>query len=128
MKKFLHDISLRAVKLVNIVMMTLPFALSWYLFYADRIDEPFYKKGNWLMVVLFLLIYATYSRIYDALRVSLSRVSELVYSQCLAALISDGIVYVVTWLLTKHLPNPIPLLIALVIQCLISIIWSYLAH
>ena len=128
MKKFLHDISLRAVKLVNIVMMTLPFALSWYLFYADRIDEPFYKKGNWLMVVLFLIIYATYSRIYDALRVSLSRVSELVYSQCLAALISDAIAYVVTWLLTKHLPNPIPLLIALVIQCLISIIWSYLAH
>lgn len=36
MSKFKHDLLLRLIKLVDAVLMTIPFALCWYLYYSDR--------------------------------------------------------------------------------------------
>lgn len=119
---------LRVIKIMNIVLVTLPFALAWYGYYADRTAAPYHTKGNYLIVALFAILYLIYGKVYDAFLVSLSRISEMVYSQSLAALVSDGIMYIVTWLLTKHLPNVIPLIVAFVGQILLSVLWSMAAQ
>lgn len=119
---------LKIIKIMNIVLVTIPFALAWYGYYADRTAAPYHTKGNYLIVALFAVLYLIYGKVYDALLVSLSRISEMVYSQSLAALVSDGIMYIVTWLLTKHLPNVMPLLMAFIGQILLSVIWSKAAQ
>lgn len=48
MNKFKHDILLRIVKSINIVLITIPFAVCWFFYYADHVVSPFYSKGNWL--------------------------------------------------------------------------------
>ena len=124
MKEIEHNISLRIVKILNLIVMVLPFALSWYIYYCNRTASPYYAKGNWLIVALFAIIYFSYGKIFDGFLVSINRISEMVYSQMLAAIISDGIMYVVTWLLMKHLPNAVPMLLVLIAQVIMSIIWS----
>ena len=128
METLKHDIPLRAVKLCNAFLMTLVFAGCWYGYYAQRTAQPFYAKGNWLMIALFYILYITYGKVYDAFLVSLNRISEMVYSQSLAALISDSILYVVTWLLSKHLPNVLPIAFVFVLQILVAVLWSVFAH
>lgn len=128
MKKMQHNLWLRGVKGVNALLQTLPFALCWFLYYKDITSAPYYAKGNVLIVAIFLLLYVIFGRIYEAFNVSLYRISEMVYSQGLSVLISDGILYLVTWLLTKHLPNPLPLLAAFAAQLLLAALWSLLAH
>lgn len=44
MSKFKHDLLLRLIKLVDAVLMTIPFALCWYLYYSDRTASPFDAK------------------------------------------------------------------------------------
>ena len=58
----------------------------------------------------------------------MNRISELIYSQCLAALISDGIMYVVAWLLLKRLPEVLPFLNIFAAQGILSCVWSMGAH
>lgn len=128
MKALEHSIAIRTVKIMNIVMITIPFLLCWYLYYASRIDSPYYAKGNWLVVALFMVLYAVFSHIYDGFLISLNRVSEMIYSQVLAFLVTDGIMYIVIWLLTRHLPNVLPGLLAIAGQCLQSALWSSGAH
>ena len=123
-----HDLSLRFVKLIDAVLITTPFAICWVFYYAGHIASPYYSKGNSLVILLFLVLYATYGRVYDAFLVSINRISEMVYSQALAALVSDGISYIVIWLLSKHLPNPLPMLGAFIFQILLSILWCVSAH
>lgn len=123
-----HDLSLRFVKLIDAVLITTPFAICWLFYYAGHIASPYYSKGNSLVILLFLVLYATYGRVYDAFLVSINRISEMVYSQALAALVSDGISYIVIWLLSKHLPNPLPMLGAFIFQILLSILWCVSAH
>lgn len=128
MKKIEHNIALRLVKALNLILMTAPFAACWYVYYSERTVSPYYAKGNWLIVALFAIIYFSYGKIFDGFLVSINRISEMVYSQTLAAIISDGIMYIITWLLMKHLPNIVPMLLLLVVQLVISILWCICAH
>lgn len=128
MNKFEHRLLLRIVKVLDAAMVTVPFALCWMLYYADRVDAPFYAKGNWLVIALFFIVYIIFGRVYDAFLISINRISEIIYSQALAFLVSDGIMYIVIWLLSKHLPNVIPGLMAIVGQLVLASLWALLAH
>lgn len=128
MKHTLKAGRLKFVKIMNVILVTLPFAAGWYWYYADRTAEPYFAKGNYLIIALFMLLYGVYGKVYDALLISMSRISEMVYSQSLAAFVSDCIMYVITWLLTKHLPNAVPMMLVFVIQIALAAVWSCIAH
>ena len=128
MRSLRHNIAMRTVKLLDAVLLTIPFGACWYLAYAENLAEPYYRKGNWLVIALFFVVYVTYGRIYDGFRISISRVSEMFISQTLALLITDGILLVVTWLLTKHFPPVWPLVLTLAVQMVLSIVWCVGAH
>lgn len=129
MKENLQRIKLRFIKLINPVIMTIPFVVCWMLYYQEKMwTQPFYRRGNWLMALLYILVYMVYGHIYDAFLVSLVRISELIYSQCLSAFITDAIMYIISWLLIRHLPAVWPLLLVLGAQILISAIWSTIVH
>lgn len=120
--------ALRFVKLINAAGMTAIFGACWYWFYADHIRSPYYNRGNWVVIAIFAVLYLTYGRVYDAFKVSLFRISEMVYSQSLAAILSNVVMYVVIWLLNKDIPPVWPLLLATLVQLLFAVGWSYYAH
>lgn len=128
MTRFKHDLILRIIKIMDAVLMTVPFALCWYLYYAKHIASPFYAKGDYLVVVLFFVLFIIFGRVYDAFLMSMQRISEIVYAQFLAAAVSDFIMYIVIWLLSKHLPNILPGVAALIGQVVLASIWAYNAH
>ena len=123
-----RDIAVLTIKLGNVALITLPFLVVWFHFYADRTASPFYYWGNWIVVALFLALYVTFGRVYDGFQIATSRISEMVYSQVLAFSISTCILYAVTCLLSKRLVNPFPYLAALLTQGILSAGWSYLSH
>lgn len=119
MTRFRHDLILRMIKLLDAVLVTIPFAMCWYLYYAKRVASPYYAKGDYLVVALFFVLFIIFGRVYDAFLMSMQRISEIIYEQFLAAAVSDFIMYIVIWLLSKHLPNILPGVAALVGQ----VIW-----
>ena len=128
MTRFKHDLILRIVKILDAVLVTIPFALCWYLYYAKHIASPFYAKGDYLVVALFFVLFIIFGRVYDAFLMSMQRISEIVYAQFLAAAVSDFIMYIVIWLLSKHLPNILPGVAALIGQVVLAAVWAYNAH
>ena len=128
MTRFKHDLILRIIKIMDAVLMTVPFALCWYLYYAKHIASPFYAKGDYLVVALFFVLFVIFGRVYDAFLMSMQRISEIVYAQFLAAAVSDFIMYIVIWLLSKHLPNILPGVAALIGQMVLATVWAYNAH
>lgn len=127
-KLIAHDLPLRCVKVLNIICMTIPFACCWYVYYSKQMENSFYNKGKLLMVALFMMVYFLFARVYDAFLVSVNQISEMVYSQVLAALVTDGISYLVIALLVKRFPNLIPGIMAIAGQIVMAFLWCYLAH
>lgn len=104
MTRFRHDLILRMIKLLDAVLVTIPFAMCWYLYYAKRVASPYYAKGDYLVVALFFVLFIIFGRVYDAFLMSMQRISEIIYEQFLAAAISDFIMYIVIYLINPPKP------------------------
>lgn len=123
-----HDGLLRLVKILNVFLMTIPFAMAWMWYYNEQSIVPYEIKGNLLIIFIFFVLYTTYVHIYDGLAISMSRLAEIVYSQGLAAFISTAIMYLVSWLLIEKIPNVIPYVLAVAMQILVSSTWAKLTQ
>ena len=128
MKKMKHDVPTRLVKVLILILMMVAFGFVWYGYYAARAQVHYYRRGDWVVILLFGILYYGFCRSYDAFHISISPISEIIYSQTLALIISDFIMYVVIWLLSLYMPNAVPLLITFGVQFLISVLWTFLAH
>lgn len=128
MTKGKHDLLLRIVKTLGAMMITVPFALCWYLYYGKDVVSPFYAKGNFMMIALFFVLFIVFGRVYGAFLMSMQRISELVYAQFLAAGATDLIMYIVICLLSKGFPNLLPGVAALVGQVVLAGVWAVSAH
>ena len=128
MSKFQHDVMLKIVKIIDLVMITIPFALCWELYYSYQVYAKFGWKGNWAMIGLFAVLFFLLGKVYDAFWMSLQRISELIYGQVLAAMATDGILYIVICLMARRLCNLLPGIAAIAGQILMASIWAKLAH
>ena len=126
--KYEKDLALRGIKLLNIILMTIPFAMVWYGYYANRLSLSYFRRGHWLILTLFAVFYTVFGRIYNAFFISLSRISQVVFSQTLSAFFANAVMYVLIWLLALHLRNPIPLLVSLALEIIVSAVWTWCAQ
>ena len=115
---------LRIVKLLNLALMTAAALCCWCLSYAHN----GWDQTGLLVGVIYCVLYMTYGRIYESFLISLVRITEMVYSQALALLMSDGILYLVLSLMERRLVAVMPILGLFAVQLVISVLWSVCAH
>ena len=127
-KSIKTEIMLRLIKILNPVMMAIPFYFGWLLYYSKQIKEPYTPLGTLAIIGLYIVVYVILGRIYDAFLISFQRISELIYSQSLAALLADGFFGVLISLLAHRIPNVIPMFIVLFVQVLLAVCWAKVAH
>lgn len=125
MKKLCYTMTIRLTKMLNIVFMTVPLLICWELWISKEISD---RNMEVLVVGGFVILYAMYGKIYDSFLVSISKVSEMIYSQCLAAVISDFFVYVILCLIKDNIIAILPMLVVFGGQILLSAGWCITAH
>ena len=128
MESISYRITLRVAKMLNVFLVTIPVLLAWVLFYESADGLYSQWKPVSLVFVGFIILYITYGRIYKSFYVSMARISEMVYSQCLALIMSDGLLYVVLCLVCRRFLSAWPMVITLIVQILLSIVWCATAH
>ena len=116
------------INMINIVLVTIPFVYCWYSFYASRIVRPYYRRGNWAVILVFIVLYVLFCRVYDGFSIPTKRITESVYSQALAVLFADAVMYLVIFLLSQRLPIPLPLMGAFLVQSVLTGIGTILGH
>lgn len=127
MEKLSYRVTLRIIKSLNVLLMVIPVITGWHIFYEESIGV---QSGimTLLIAVVYMLLYVTYGRIYDSFLVSIAPVSEMIYSQCLAFLISDGFLYCIFCLIAHSLVAIWPLVIILLVQVVFSLGWCLATH
>lgn len=123
------NFALFMIKVLIVLANTGIFAAAWYMYYREKMwVNTFYNKGDYAVIALYLIIYAIMAKIYDGLALRISRISELIYSQVIAVLITTGIMYIVILLLTRQWVNIMPLLLEAAISCTVCAVWSFVAN
>ena len=125
---FLHEVGLRLLKLLNLLLMAASFGVAWFLYYDGLTAVRYYWKGDVAIIALFAILYYIFCKTYDAFLISHFRIFDIVASQALSLFLSDGIFYIVMFFLAKRFTNPLPLLLCYVDQVSLSMIWTFIAH
>ena len=123
-----YQLWLYSLKFLNIIMIAAPFAACWFLFYDEVIRTPFFGRGHWVLIGLFTLLYFWLCKLYSGFKISINRMSEIVYSQSLSFFMADFFMYIVISLLSKKLVFVPPMLILLIVQFCMSLLWTCFAH
>lgn len=123
-----RDLVQRILKLLNLVLIALIFEIVWLHYYLPQTQGPFNNYAAYLFFGLYCALYLMYTKIYDGFLVFSSRIYELICGQALAAMIADLLMFIVIWLTSLHFPNPLPILMTLVVQITISTLWSVVVH
>lgn len=115
---------LDSAKIALLCLITTVFSVFWYLFYSKNLYTPFYHRGDYVVIVLFFLLNMGCSKLYGGFNLAISRITEIIYSQCIAIIMSHFFIYIVTWLLMRKLPNVLPVLMSTGICIVIATAWA----
>ncbi len=111
-------------KLLWVVVCTAVFLLIWFKFYDDQLYEPYYRRGNYAVSLVYAFAIWRLSKLYGCFDIDLKRTSEILYSAIVSLITSAFLIYVVTWLLVRDLPSVVPLLFHIIICSLFAIVWA----
>ena len=124
----MKKIPFAVVKMVNIVLLMIPFIICWTLYYEPRTTTVGSKQVSVLVVITYFLICYYFEERLDCFRVSILQIRDVIFGEVLATMITDIIMYILIWMLSIHLPNLIPGLITWGGQCVVGVIWAFVMH
>ena len=102
------------------------YSYVWLKYYNPHMEVPYNRTGNWLMVAVYGILLVLFNILYGGLKIGILRTGNLIYSQFLASISANVMIYLQITLLTKHFQNVIPLLGITGAEFLVICIWSFL--
>ena len=119
---------IRAAKMVYFILMCTLFAVVWFHSFNGMIVFNSPRRLGAAFVLLFALLFFFLIRVYEGVRISIAKVSTVVYSQMLSVIMADGVIFALLWLLAAEFPPFPPFICLLLGQFLICVVWSTLAN
>ena len=120
---------IRFVKLLDVAVILLFYYLIWMRFYVDGLyASPFFRRGNWIIILIYLLSYVWLAHLYQGFYIHLLPVNGIIFGQTLACVFANLLMYFVTVLLSRRFVNVFPMLLCLLLDFLFICVWSKWAH
>lgn len=104
------------------------FAFVWYDYYRGLIFEPFWRKGNWVLIGIYALIFAMFARLYGGLKVGYLKRIDVFYSLSLAAICTNIVAYFQITLINRWFLPAGPMLEMTAVQIGIIIVWIWVSR
>lgn len=113
---------------VLIVLLSSVFGYIWYENYASEILIPFYRKGNWLLIVIYAVITILFFNFYNAFNVSQLRRGDIICSQIIALVCVNIITYLQVSLIGRQFMYILPIVIMTAAQIMLLTIWTLICN
>ncbi len=112
---------------VVIAAQMLVFWHFWDNYYSQGMIREFFFRGNIVLLFLYALLFTIFCNIYGAFRLGSLKYSNLVFSQILALLFTNLIMYLQISMLSLKLVNPAPLIGMCLDNLICCLIWCGIA-
>ncbi len=123
----MKKLSMHLAIFIGAVALLAAFYVGWELMYHD-ISGTLFSFTRMMINSIYLVFFIIMLRLYGACQFGRARVGHLVYSQVLAELLSAALIYVVAVANCRQFINPLPLLLIMVIQFVISVAFCLLGN
>ena len=103
-------------------------AFIWIRYYAGIVPEPFYWKGQLLLVSFYFITLLALTNIYNGFRIGFYRASEVALSNFIAQIFANFVAYIVACLIITAIVTPIPILAMTAAQFAIALGWAFFTN
>lgn len=127
-KAMKKSLIMRGMMISHYLMMLVMFVASWLLFYRQHAVEGDFSTNSMAVCTMYAALLLMFSRVYGVYKIGLTHVSDLLYGQTLANLLSLFMTYIQVCLLAHKLVNPLAGMGTAVVQTLFCAAWTILAN
>lgn len=113
------------IKIMIVAAVTVGFIQVWITGYEESL---FSNKGNYVVILSFVLLFTVFSSLYGAFKIGISRIHEIIYSFSLAAVFTNAIMYLELSLIARQMVAIPPILIGIAYQIIVVAICSFCAN
>lgn len=111
-----------------ILGLTFMYWVVWENNYRYSIIEPFWNRGNYVVVALYAVLLFCFNKLYGGIRVGYLRTMDVLFSEILSVTIVNCITYlelclIGRWRFLTHLQ---PLLIMFALQIVFVVVWVFM--
>lgn len=110
--------------LVQISLLVSLYSFLWVGYYNKVILYPFFRRGNWMVIFIYMVLLAFFMQLYGGFKVGYLRKGNLIYSQILSAFFTNVITYLQIAVLNKAFMSPLALVGLLIVQGVVVVIWT----
>ena len=116
--------------LAIIAALTAIYGYVWYTSYANSLEVPFWRRGNYVVIGIYALISYFFMKMYGGFKIGYLRAFEVLYSQIFAVLCINFITYlqmclIGRWSFGEHC---LPMMVMTVIDLMVVLAWIILVR
>lgn len=104
------------------------FAYMWYAYYSDTIIAPFFRRGNWAVVVLYILIIFFFTHMFGGYKIGYMRIVDIVLCHILAIVCSGVVAYLEICIIARDYVSPMPITVVCAAEILFILPWVYIVR
>ncbi|WP_101876316.1 exopolysaccharide biosynthesis polyprenyl glycosylphosphotransferase [Lachnoclostridium edouardi] len=105
-------------------MVVAIYSFVWTGYYNRIIENPFFRRGNWMMIFLYGVLLVFFMQLYGGFKVGYLRKGNLIYSQLLSVALVNIFTYLQIAVLDKHFFSIVPMAVMTVFDFFVIIIWT----
>ncbi|MBR4628531.1 MAG: exopolysaccharide biosynthesis polyprenyl glycosylphosphotransferase [Ruminococcus sp.] len=105
--------------------LTAIFAFVWYRYYSSAIIEPYYRRGNWVLIGIYCLLTALFFKAYGGFKVGYLKKTDMLYSQVISMICVNVVAYFVVSLIGRHFMKVSPMLFMTLTDFVFITLWTF---
>ena len=109
--------------LILVVALAGNFIYIWYEYYSDAIVLPFYRRGNWVVILIYMILTMLFFKAYGGLKMGYLKRSDMLYSQSISIVAVNIITYLQISVIGRHLMSIYPIFIMTAVDLIIIALW-----
>lgn len=111
------------VSAINIFIQTMLMTFVWKQYYNPYIRIPFWTKGHWYIMTLYMVVLMFFTHIYGGLKIGYLKRFDALLSQIVATICANVIFYIEIVLLAYHFLSVAPILAVTLADTMFILLW-----
>ncbi len=115
------------LSIVNLTALSAIFGYVWYEFYSEVIVQPFFRRGNWLVIAIYALLMVSFTRLYGGYKIGYLKRGDAIYSQILSVVFVNTLTYLQISLIGRRFMDLKAIAVMTAVDMALIPAWVFLA-
>lgn len=98
----------------------------WIFYYNKIIEYPFWRRGNWLMIAVYVILLLFFEQMYGGFKIGFYKTWNVIYSQILSLALVNILTYLQIALIDKKFHSLTIMGTVMLVESIVAVLWAWI--